>query len=423
MDMNQFLEVYMEEADEQIQIMEEKMLLLEQGSCDAETIQSLFRAAHTLKGSSAAMGFDLIKNVTHEMESLLDLIRNNQLDVTLELVELLIDSLDIIKLLKEELSSGSGETVIDGILSRIAYFRIHGSASDSSMEALPEPFKLHPLSLTLDERYRCLEAQEQGKAILEVGIELVQDCQMKAARAAIIHQRIADLTDIVNMSPLMDESAAEQNEVQFQSLQFLLISDLTDHELQKKIASLVEVAEVRIQNMELEEPGGISSAIVPETDGEPASDEIVSPLTTDSALPALVQPVDKKKTRSIRVDVERLEHLMNLVGELLIDQVGIKQAGRMLNLRYRGDEECSKLAGQTDHLGRVIHELQEQVMKIRMLSAEQLFSRMPRIVRDLSKPDLFLKKINLLIQALRRSYPLRYKQPESPNARSRLKRG
>lgn len=195
MDMNQFLEVYMEEADEQIQIMEEKMLLLEQGSCDAETIQSLFRAAHTLKGSSAAMGFDLIKNVTHEMESLLDLIRNNQLDVTLELVE------------------------------------------------------------------------------------------------------------------------------------------------------------------------------------------------------------------------------------LLIDQVGIKQAGRMLNLRYRGDEECSKLAGQTDHLGRVIHELQEQVMKIRMLSAEQLFSRMPRIVRDLSKPDLFLKKINLLIQALRRSYPLRYKQPESPNARSRLKRG
>lgn len=392
--MNQFLEVYMEEADEQIQIMEDKMLLLEQGSCDAETIQSLFRAAHTLKGSSAAMGFDLIKNVTHEMESLLDLIRNKQLDVTLELVELLIDSLDIIKLLKEDLSSGSGETVIDGVLSRIAHFRIHGSASDPIVEALPGAFKLHPLSLTLDERYRCLEAQEQGKVILEVVIELVQDCLMKAARAAIIHQRIADLTDIVNMSPLMDESVAELNEDQFQSLHFLLISDLPDHELQKKIASLVEVAEVRIQNMELEEPRereepdepeGISSAIIREIDGEPAQATTVSPLIADTALSAPVQPLDKKKARSIRVDVERLEHLMNLVGELLIDQVGIKQAGRLLNLRYRGDEECSKLAGQTDHLGRVIHELQEQVMKIRMLPAEQLFSRMPRIVRDLSK--------------------------------------
>ncbi len=393
----------MEEADEQIQIMEEKMLLLEQGNCDDETIQSLFRAAHTLKGSSAAMGFDLIKNVTHEMESLLDLIRTKQLDVTNELVELLIDSLDIIKLLKEELSSGAGETAIEGILSRIASFRIHGSGSAPIAESWTESVKLHPLSLTLDEHYRCLEAQEQGKAILDVGILLVQDCLMKAARAAIIHQRLSDLADIVNMSPLLDESAAEQNEDQYQSLQFLLISDLPDHELHKKLVSLVEVAEVRIQNIELEEPDeldeldvldvpdvpdvpkGIPSAVVREPDGEPVQDLEASTLSADTGVPAPVQPADKKKTRSIRVDVERLEHLMNLVGELLIDQVGIKQAGRLLNQRYRGDEECSKLDGQTDHLGRVIHELQEQVMKIRMLPAEQLFSRMPRIVRDLSK--------------------------------------
>ncbi|WP_209444320.1 chemotaxis protein CheA [Paenibacillus ihuae] len=384
------MDVYMEEADEQILIMEEKMLLLEQGNCDSETIQSLFRAAHTLKGSSAAMGFDRIKNVTHEMESLLDLIRNKQLNVEPELVELLIDSLDIIRSLKEDLYSGTSETSDREIVARITHFRNYVSPPASSAAGTAEAADkndqdiMPQLPISLDEQYRCLEARDQGKASLEVVISLEPDCLMKAARASIIYHRIADLAEIVRMSPQLERGAPEQNEQVFQELQFLIIADIQADELQRKLASLVEVAEVRIQTLYIDEPEEAAAASAKET-GNDVSPSVEPPVTADIVAPHQAPAQEKKKTRSIRVDVDRLEHLMNLVGELLIDQVGIKQAGQLLNQRYRGDETCSKLAGQNDHLGRVIHELQEQVMKIRMLPAEQLFSRLPRIVRDLSK--------------------------------------
>lgn len=390
--MNQFLDVYMEEADEQIQIMEEKMLLLEQGNCDSEIIQSLFRAAHTLKGSSAAMGFDLIKNVTHEMESLLDLIRNKQLNVEAELVVLLIDSLDIIRNLKEDLYSGIAETSVEEILARITYFRNYGAplaagaksaTSATSAAHKYDQDKLPPLRMSLEEQYRCLEAREQGKSCLEVVILLEPDCLMKAARASIVYHRLTDLAEIVQMSPLLEGEASEQNEQVFQELQFLIITDIQADELQRKLGSLVEVAEVRIQTLYIDDPDEEAADSAGETVHEVSPFE--KPPVTEIAAPLQAPAQEKKKPRSIRVDVDRLEHLMNLVGELLIDQVGIKQAGQLLNQRYRGDEACSKLAGQNDHLGRVIHELQEQVMKIRMLPAEQLFSRLPRIVRDLSK--------------------------------------
>lgn len=377
LDMNQFMDVFMEEADEQIQIMEEKLLLLEQGDCDSGTIQSLFRAAHTLKGSSAAMGFDPVKNVTHEMESLLDLIRNGQLKLENELIVLLIDSLDTIRQLKDDIASGSAGTEISGIIGRIVHFRNNGPVAQLPVSADPAYSEIQekPLqsALNLDERYHCLEGKEQGKSILAVEVILEQDCLMRAARASIIQQRIADLAEIVKQNPPIDDSAAEADETSFAKLEFLLITHLQVEELHRKIASLVEVAYVHIQ------------AVLMEQEDESSGATATVQLTANSQVPDSAQTQDRKRARSIRVDVERLEHLMNLVGELLIDQVGIKQAGQNLNQRYRTDEALPKLVGQTDHLGRVIHELQEQVMKIRMLPAEQLFSRLPRIVRDLSK--------------------------------------
>lgn len=368
--MNQFMEAYMEEADEQIQIMEEKLLLLEQGDCEAETIQSLFRAAHTLKGSSAAMGFDPVKNVTHEMESLLDLIRNHELELEAELVELLIDSLDMIRCLKDDITSGTGGSDTTEILGRIVHYRNNGPSSvkRTSATASLTPVQCQPLTLNLDERYRCMEGREQGKEVLDVVVVLDNDCLMKAARASIIYKRIADLTEVVKMRPGTEDGSLDQDESLFGELQFILISDMAIYELREQILTLLDVVETRMEPVLFEEEWAA---------------EAPAPSETQVTAPAQVQ--ERKKTRSIRVDVERLEHLMNLVGELLIDQVGIKQAGRVLNQKYRGDEWLGKLVGQTDHLGRVIHELQEQVMKIRMLPAEQLFSRLPRIVRDLSK--------------------------------------
>lgn len=386
MDMNQFMDAFMEEADEQIQIMEEKILLLEQGEEETETIQSLFRAAHTLKGSSAAMGFDNVKEITHEMESLLDLLRNKKLNLEPELIELLIESVDKIKDLKDGISSGAEGIDISKLAAKIIRYREGSFYTPIPIEEEQKSSEtLFPsLPLNLDERYRCLEGVEQGKEAFDIQMILDEECQMKAARSSIIHRRVAELTEIVTTNPLMDDKANEADDSLYGHLQFTVISDKSTSELQKDLASLLDVVYIHISALELE-PTVMLDLIPPVVQGAAV---IPAPMSVSSSgskpIPHPSQGQDRKKNRSVRVDVERLESLMNLVGELLIDQVGIKQTGRILNQKYRG-EEVSTLVEQTDHLGRVIQEMQGQVMKIRMLPVEQLFSRLPRIVRDLSK--------------------------------------
>lgn len=387
MDMNQFMDVFMEEAEEQIQIMEDKILLLEQGDNDSDTIQSLFRAAHTLKGSSAAMGFDQVKEITHELESLLDLIRTQKLDLEAELIELLIEGVDMIKDLKDSITSGSsGGTDISKLVGKITLYREGGlSAPVSEVKTSKEQEHVPSLNLNLNERYQCQEGREKGKETFDILVILEDDCPMKAARSSIIQQRIADLAEVIKMSPVVDDKATELDDSLYGMLQFVVITDIAALELQKLIASLLDVAHIHIRTVELEQMVvDIHSPTQPVD--EPVKAPAEEPIKTSAEEPVLTPKVpDRKKNRSIRVDVDRLENLMNLVGELLIDQVGIKQTSRTLNINHRKDEAFGQLVGQTDHLGRVIHELQEQVMKIRMLPLEQLFSRLPRIVRDLSK--------------------------------------
>ncbi|WP_379131164.1 chemotaxis protein CheW [Paenibacillus sp. sgz500958] len=380
MDMNQFMDVFMEEAEEQIQIMEESILRLEQGIEEHETIQILFRAAHTLKGSSAAMGFVGIKEITHEMESLLDLLRNNKLGLTPELIELLMECADMIKALVDAVATDSGGMDISKLAGKIIRYREGGSnVTVSIVESLLEQQSPSPLMLNLDERYRCLEGKEQGHGIFDILVGLDKGCLMKVARSTIIHRHVADLGEIVCMNPPMDEHSDEQDDSRFNALQLVLITQRTESEIQEALSSLVDVTYIHVQDVEL------NPSVQASKGSEPKIIETheVSPVLSRASQPE--QSQDRKKVRSIRVEVEKLEQLMNLVGELLIDQVGIKQTSRDMERRYQADDNFGKLTGQSDHLGRVIHELQEQVMKIRMLPVEQLFSRLPRIVRDLSK--------------------------------------
>ena len=400
LDMKQFMDVFLEEADEQIQIMEDKILLLEQGDNDKETIQSLFRAAHTLKGSSAAMGFDTVKEITHELESLLDLIRTEKLKLEDALIELLIQGVDTLKELKEAVVSGTDGSVDIKVLTRKIIQYREASLSDSLPDLVSDLVSdqkgdIPPLQLNLDERYHCLEGKEQGKEVLEIVVILEDDSPMKMARSSIIQQRISELTEIVVMTPIIDDHAETLNDELFKMMQFVVITDSTVSELQKTVASLMEVAHTHIRSVELEK---MMEEVYPQSaavdEHKQMSSQTLNSLQTptvikDSSQPPVASPQppaqDRRKSRSIRVDVERLENLMNLVGELLIDQVGIKQTSRELKQKYQKEDDFGQLLGQTDHLGRVIHELQEQVMKIRMLPVEQLFSRLPRIVRDLSK--------------------------------------
>ncbi|MBS3968544.1 MAG: Hpt domain-containing protein, partial [Clostridia bacterium] len=105
-DMSQYLNIFLDEADEQIQLMDENILLLEKNRDDLHILNLIFRAAHTIKGSSASMGFDKMAEVTHSLENVLDLLRQGRLEVTTEIIDLLLEGLDMMKELKGDITSG-----------------------------------------------------------------------------------------------------------------------------------------------------------------------------------------------------------------------------------------------------------------------------------------------------------------------------
>lgn len=332
--------IFLDEVDEQLHIIDREILKLEQFGSSEETIQSLFRAAHTLKGSSAAMGFEEMKHLTHEMEHILDQVRNHRLQVTDGMTNLLFACLDHLKLLKEQFAYGSGiSTDITGLIKELQNF-----------------------SPGLNE-------------LLDIRIELAMDCPMKSARALIIRNQLETWGDVVRTHPPIDEIEDDHLSAP-KEIQYLLASQIEIPQLKNALLSMLDVIEVRISPYK-NQSIAVKSAIAPNP-------------------PEASKLADKQKNRTIRVDVERLELLMNLVGELVIDQTRINQVGNILHHRYSTDENVGDLGQISDHVSRVIGELQESVMKVRMLPIEQLFNRFPRMVRDLSRS--LNKEIDLIIE-------------------------
>lgn len=378
--LSEYKEVFMEEFDEQLQLMDDGILKLEQEGDKEEAVQSLFRAAHTLKGSSAAMGFDTMKELTHEMEHLLDQVRSRKLSVSPPLIDLLFQALDNLKLLKLEIVEDGGSlTDISGCVYELRHFG-EGAAHKANTtfnNIVSEPFRKPNLSMDVRLRVaECLEQQLQANWIL---IRISASCLIKGARAYVIQNSLSEYGEILYASSDtsdLDDLGEEGLDVAF------LHSGVYDKVKLQAIASdLMDVEMVSVETVQPDEIAILSVSSLIE------GKEMERPAESSNKV--------KSKQQTIRVSVERLEHLMNLVGELVIDQTRIKQVEQTQRRRI-SDDSVTELAHVSDHLSRVISDLQDSVMKARMLPIEQLFNRFPRMIRDLSR-DLG-KEIDLLIE-------------------------
>ena len=375
--------VFLDEVEEQLQTMDQEILKLEQAGESEETIQSLFRAAHTLKGSSAAMGFEEMKQLTHEMEHILDQVRNHRLRVTNAMINLLFKCLDHLRILKEEFVAGAGiSTEISPIVNELQRFSVDSKDHPAEgKEAVEESRFLSTGSLEV--LLKIQEAQEQGLSVLDIYVGLAPDCPMKSARAYIILNQLDSWGDVLQTVPSL-EDLGEEEASSLEGFQFLLASQAETSLVKGALLSIMDVADVQV------------SPYAPqhvESKAEVTAIESVMPKSTEKQT---VIEEGKRKTQTIRVDVERLELLMNLVGELVIDQTRISQVGNVLHHRYTSDDNVEELGQISDHVSRVIGELQENVMKVRMLPIEQLFNRFPRMVRDLAQS--LNKEIELVIE-------------------------
>lgn len=365
--------VFLDEVEEQLQTMDQEILNLEQSGESDHTIQSLFRAAHTLKGSSAAMGFEEMKQLTHEMEHILDQVRNHHLKVNNVMINLLFKSLDHLKLLKDEFKNGEEIfTDISPVLKELQLFTSDSNDQPGKMsEAVNDAAGvLSPLGL--ESLLKVRKAQEQGLHVFDIYVELIPECPMKTARALIIYNQLDTWGDILQTIPSL-EDLEEEDASSLIEFHYLLASEAEMSQVKEVVSSMMDVKNVRIshnqiQHAELKSEIAVNpSKVVKQTNKQTAAEE------------------GRRKNQTIRVDVERLELLMNLVGELVIDQTRINQVGNILHHRYTSDESVEDLGQISDHVSRVVGELQESVMKVRMLPIEQLFNRYPRMIRDLAQ--------------------------------------
>ncbi len=403
MDTSEYIALFLEEAAEQINILEQDILLLEQ-SPSADVLNEIFRAAHTLKGSSRAMGFTAMGELTHAMEDVFDALRKGEISVSTSLVNRLFDALDTLKAMRDQIAEGGTSSIDCDELVQNLREALTGTTPEAGNTNTPVS-EQPPAGLTLQEYQReaALTAIENGLSVYQFTVRLAEDTLMKSVRALMVLQAIdANGGTVIASHP--DEDALD-NEQFADSFELLVATDKTADDLRNVLLGISEIREVEVSPwQEASSASSIQSA--PQAKQEPEK-PVAPPIaeeTEHSTQPAPVSAGEAEKTanrtpavsQTVRVDVARLDTLLNLVGELVIDRTRIAQLGREFEARSQHDDLVDSLLEAAGHIGRITDELQEHIMKARMLPIEHVFNRFPRMIRDLAQK--FGKEVRLVME-------------------------
>jgi two-component system chemotaxis sensor kinase CheA len=394
-EMAQYLGVFLDEATEQLELLEKDILALETGA-SPDLLQEIFRAAHTLKGSSRAMGYTSMGELTHAMEDVFDKLRKDEISVSTPIVDALFDSLDLLKRLLEEISSTGNSTIDTSVQTENLRALLDGVAQSETHDAIQEGtgrgvFQHAPLSETA--RVALQEAVNSGLQVRRLTVRIADDCVMKSVRALMVLQSLETVGSILATTP---EEEAIENEEFAESFGLVLATDQPPELLRKTVLSTAEIVDVIISDPEaFPEPTAVA---VPQPSAKDAPAEPVtiaqtepSPSQTNRENPpaSAESPAPSRsgspQTQTIRVDVLRLDKLLNLVGELVIDQTRIAQVSNQLIHKYAGDEMLENLVEAASHFARITGEMQEEIMKARMLPIDNVFNRFPRMIRDIAQ--------------------------------------
>ncbi|WP_258360084.1 chemotaxis protein CheA [Moorella sulfitireducens] len=371
LDMAQYLGVFLDEAEEQLQLLDEAIVKLEQTPDDLDLLNTIFRAAHTLKGSSASMGFNRVATLTHRMENILELLRQGKIPVSREIIDILLASLDRLRLIKDSIAAGNGEEgEVEDIVTRLENV-LAGGEGAVGREDLPGG---ELLVLDDVEQNVIRAAQVKGFQPYEIRVQLEEGCQMKGARAYLVFNNLKDAGEIIKSIPHTQELEAEKFDDTFT---LLFVSREDADTLANIIKSISEIKNVTIRPLILEDEHEAGAGIPAGTTGQD--------LTAARAGGAGGGAGETRITQTVRVDVQRLENLMNLVGELVIDRTRLAEVGNGLKSRLGNEELLETLEEVSLHIGRITSDLQEEIMKARMFPIDQVFNRFPRMVRDLAR--------------------------------------
>lgn len=407
MELNQYLEVFIEESKENLQTVNSALLELEKDPSNMDIVSQIFRAAHTLKGMSATMGYQDLANLTHKMENVLDAVRNNKVEVDSSMLDIVFDAVDDLEAMVTDISSGGDgsrnvETVVEK-LNRIEQGEkpadVQKSAGNnkapSTRDVQISDAKSGVTDLDEFEITVLQESAERGFHNYMITIELREDCLLKAARVYMVFEVLEQIGEVIKSSPPVDQLEEENFESKFD---VLLVTNESPDEIESKVMKVSEIDKVEVTNFSVSDYKQQQSESIQETVTEQATqtteektaqtDSAVAVQTKQKENEAASKPKQQTtQNKTIRVNIERLDVLMNLFEELVIDRGRLEQISSDLN--------HSELHETVERMSRISGDLQNIILNMRMVPVEQVFNRFPRMVRQLAR-DLH-KQINLEI--------------------------
>lgn len=404
MDVSQYLEIFIDETKEHLQTLSDQLMILEQEPENMDTINEIFRAAHSLKGMAGTMGYKRMQRLTHDMENVFQEIRSGNMKVQPELIDVLFRGLDALEsYLAEILESGNegteeNEEIINTLNSIAAKAtgkeppepmkaaQPQETASASTEEA-PAEAKYTSIQINDYEKNTFDKAVQQKENILGITVYLQETCILKAARAFLVFKALEEHGEVIKAVPNVQDIEDEKFDFDFSLVYFTKDSAET---IKKAIENVSEVKKA-IVGAFMPEMEKSEESEKHETSKEVKKDE--KPVNNAGAAQQTVKKAENKtaakkntKTtkptvgRTVRVDIEKLDVLMNLVSELIIAKNGL--------VSMSSSDDSRKDSGfneQIEYLESVTTNLHESVMKVRMVPIESVVSRFPRMIRDLNK--------------------------------------
>ena len=394
MDVSQYLEIFLDESNEHLQTLSDQLIILEKEPDNSDTINEIFRAAHSLKGMAGTMGYKRMQNLTHDMENVFSEVRNGNMEVNSNLVDVLFQCLDALETyvdnIRETQDEGTddNEPIIKALNAFIASEGKGNAAPAAKKEEAPAatasaaPADDKDMPLADFEKNADNEALKKNLHVYKIKVSVDENCILKAARAFLVFKNLEGHGDIIKSEPSVQDIEDEKFDFDFS------IIVVTEEKYDNIIALIKNVSEIKdAAGQEITQP-------FPEEQTEEAKEEKKeTSAVSQTAKPAAAKPAAKKPastgktsgsvSHTVRVDIEKLDVLMNLVSELIIAKNGLVSASHV-----EGDEAAAlnqSFTEQIEYLERVTTNLHESVMKVRMMPIESVFSRFPRMIRDLNK--------------------------------------
>ena len=401
MDVSEYLEIFIDESEEHLQTLSDCIMVLEKEPDNKDTINEVFRAAHSLKGMAGTMGFKRMQHLTHDMENVFQEVRSDRVKVTSGMIDLLFKCLDALEGYLDNIKSTSDEGAEDNevIIKELNDFiaKADGEAEAENKEvsevkeAAPaatqeEKEGQEKIELTEEEKKAIREAESNGQHIYAMTVRIQKDCLLKAARAFLVFKAVEDFGQILVYRPSSQDIEDEKFELDFS---FFLASEEETDKIVAAAKAVSEIEKVDAEEIHLDEYLKEAAAQEEQQAKEAATEQKEAPAevpkTAEKKAPAAAA---KKQTnakpvtgRTVRVDIEKLDALMNQVSELII----AKNSLVSISSNESGEYQNQSFHEQIEYLERITTNLHESVMKVRMVPIESVVNKFPRMIRDLSR--------------------------------------